>query len=108
MPDAAIKSIVDQLKVGVVNQFGDIYHHVLSKTSHDIPKTVNSNHSSKDTPLGNLITDAFRNKYHTDIAITPLGLISEKLYDGKITEADVFRTVSLQVVVRTILRFAGS
>ena len=94
IPDPAMKSVVDQLKVGVVNQFGDIYHNVLSKTNHDISKTPDRNHHWKDTPIGNLITDAFKNKYHTKIAITPLGLISEKLYDGKITEADVFRAVS--------------
>lgn len=93
-PDPAVKSIVDQLKLDVINQFGNVYNNVLSKTNSDIPKTADRNQRWKDTPLGNLITDAFRNQYHTKIAITPLGLISEKLYDGKITEADVFRAVS--------------
>lgn len=94
VPDPAVKYVVDQLKVDIVNQFGNIYHNVLSKTTNDISKTPDRNHHYKDTPIGNLITDAFRYKYHTQIAITPLGLISEKLYSGKITEADVFRAVS--------------
>ncbi|MBI4547230.1 MAG: 5'-nucleotidase C-terminal domain-containing protein [Ignavibacteriae bacterium] len=48
----------------------------------------------RDTPIGNLVTDAFRAKTGTDLAITALGLISEKIYKGPITGADVFRAMS--------------
>ncbi|MBK8552698.1 MAG: hypothetical protein IPL53_17175 [Ignavibacteria bacterium] len=34
--------------------------------------------ASKDTPMGNLITDSYRNKTHTKIRITANGLIAEK------------------------------
>ena len=93
-PDPAVNASIQQLKQGVIAQFGDIYHNVLSETNQEILKTPDGNTHWKDCPVGNLITDAFRNKYHTQIAITPNGFISEKLYKGKITQADVFRTVS--------------
>src|SRR5262249_3019783 len=42
----------------------------------------------------NLVTDAFRQKTGTELAITALGLISEKIYKGPVTGADVFRSLS--------------
>ncbi|MFC2084364.1 bifunctional metallophosphatase/5'-nucleotidase, partial [Bacteroidota bacterium] len=45
----------------------------------------------KDTPIGNLVTDAFRWKTGTDIAIQVGGSTSQPLYPGPIVSADVFR-----------------
>ena len=46
-----------------------------------------------DTPLGNLIADAFRDTTKTDIAITVGGSIAQKLYHGPITPIDLFRAI---------------
>ena len=46
-----------------------------------------------DTPLGNLIADAFRDTTKTDIAITVGGSIAQKLYHGPIIPIDLFRAI---------------
>ena len=46
-----------------------------------------------DTPLGNLIADAYRDTTKTDIAITVGGSIAQKLYNGPITPIDLFRAI---------------
>lgn len=47
----------------------------------------------KDTPLGNLITDAYRQYTGAQIAIEPNGSIAQPLYKGPIVAADVYRAV---------------
>ncbi len=46
-----------------------------------------------DTPIGNLVTDAFRDFGKTDIAIEPGGSTAQPLYPGPITYSDIFRVV---------------
>jgi hypothetical protein len=92
--DPAIQTIVDSLKAGVVAQFGDIYHTVTGTALNELSERYDTTSPLRDTPLGNLITDAFQNKTGTDIAITPLGLISEEIFQGPIVGADVFRSLS--------------
>lgn len=46
-----------------------------------------------DTPLGNLIADAYRDTTKTDIAVTVGGSIAQKLYNGPITPIDLFRAI---------------
>jgi 5'-nucleotidase len=98
--DAAIpaepstQAAVDMIKQGVVAKFGDIYHTVLGKARWELPELFDPASRLRDTPMGNLVTDAFRWKTHTKIAVTALGLISEKISAGKIVAADVFRALS--------------
>jgi len=92
--DPTVKATVDQLKMGVTAQFGDLYHTVVGTAMNDLNKHFNAALPLRDTPIGNLVADAFRDKTGTEIAITPLGLISEKIYAGPITGADVFRAMS--------------
>ena len=89
-----IQAVVDYLKLGIVGQYGDVYHTVLGTATEELSKEVNPASPYKDTPLGNLITDAYRNKTNTQIGITANGLISEKIYQGPIVGADVFRAAS--------------
>jgi 5'-nucleotidase len=93
-PDPAIQAVVDQLKDGIKAQFGDLYGTVVGTADHDVSKVYDQHLPLRDTPIGNLVTDAFRTKTGTDLAITALGLISEKLYAGPIVGADIFRSVS--------------
>ncbi len=46
-----------------------------------------------DTPTGNLVTDAFRAKTGTDIAIEAGGSTAQPLYPGPIVAADAFRVI---------------
>ena len=48
----------------------------------------------KDTPIGNLVTDAYRLTYGSDIALQAGGSTAQPLYIGPLVQADAFRTVS--------------
>jgi 5'-nucleotidase / UDP-sugar diphosphatase len=89
-----MQGIVDQLKLGVVQQYGDVYHTKVGYAPWDIKTTFDPRWSMRDTGMGNLITDAQRGKGHTDLAITANGLISEGITKGWIVGADIFRPVS--------------
>jgi hypothetical protein len=88
-----IQVVVDQLKQGIVQTYGDVYHRVDGFALVDLNKHYNPKSQLRDTPIGNLVTDALRKKGRTDIAVTALGLISQKIYAGAITGADVFRAL---------------
>ena len=92
--DAQVQAVVEQLKAGIVAQYGDVYHNVMGTAVNEISKMSEPNSRFKDTPLGNLITDAFRDKTNTNISITANGLISEKIYQGPIVGADIFRAAA--------------
>ena len=92
--EPTVQAVVEQLKEGVSQRFGDLYHTILGTTTHELTKRYDERTPRRDTPIGNLVTDAFREKTGTDIAITALGLISEKIYEGTIVGADVFRSMS--------------
>jgi len=93
-PVSELQGVVDFLKQGIVEQYGDVYGSVVGTATVDIEKRFNAARPWRDVPLGNLVTDAFRAKAGTEIAVTPIGLISEKLYAGPIVGADVFRALS--------------
>ncbi len=88
-----IKAVIDQLKQGISAQYGNVYNQVTGFAVCDINTQTETSCLFKDSPMGNLITDSYRNKTHTKIAITADGLISEKIYRGAVTGADIFRTV---------------
>lgn len=100
-----IQEVVDYLKLGIVEQYGDVYHTILGTAVEELSKDENPSSSFKDTPLGNLITDAYRNKTNTQIGITANGLISEKIYQGSIVGADLFRAASYGFDEQTGLGF---
>lgn len=58
--------------------FSEIAKNLLSRGAHD-------------TPIGNLVTDAFRHKTGTQIAIQAGGFTAMPLYKGPFTPADLFR-----------------
>ena len=104
-PVPEIKAVIDELKLGITAQFGDVFHTVDGFALKDMEADNAPDCRIKDTPMGNLITDSYRNKTHTKIAITANGLIAEKLYRGAITDADVFRAVSYGYDTTTGLDF---
>lgn len=89
-----IKAVIDELKLGITAQFGDVYHTIDGFALKDMNADNDPSGKIKDTPMGNLVTDSYRYKTHTKIGITANGLIAEKIYRGAVTSADLFRTVS--------------
>ncbi|HMS65814.1 MAG TPA: 5'-nucleotidase C-terminal domain-containing protein [Ignavibacteria bacterium] len=104
-PVPEIKAVIDELKSGISAQFGNVFKTIDGFALKDMNADNDPNSLTKDTPMGNLITDSYRDKTHTSIGITANGLIAEKIYRGAITSADVFRTVSYGYDVNTGLDF---
>lgn len=92
--ESSVQETVEFLKQGIVERYGDLYGSVIGNATQDLEKLTDQQSAWKDSPMGNLVTDAFRQRTGTEIAITPTGLISEKIYAGPIVGADVFRSMS--------------
>jgi len=87
-------AFIDSLVAGIEARFGPFYSEPIAYAEMDIGEIPNPVEENKDTPLGNLITDAYRRVTNTQIALTVGGFISEKVYQGPVTQADIFRSVS--------------
>jgi 5'-nucleotidase / UDP-sugar diphosphatase len=53
-----------------------------------------TDYGKHDTPIGNLVTDAFRWKENTNIALDVCGSTAQPIYKGPIVPADLYRVVS--------------
>lgn len=100
----SVQSFVETLKDGIIAQFGDVYNTMHYHAKTDINKYP-SNPDYKDTPMGNLVTDAFRQKTSSDVALNVNGLITDKIYRGVLNKADIFRTASYGYNPETLLGF---
>ncbi len=89
-----VQDPVEAVKAMVVEAYGDVYWTSLATAAHDIPDFYDPARRERDTAMGNLITDALRDRTGTVIAFTANGLISEGLYEGPQVGADIFRPVS--------------
>ncbi len=88
-------AVINQLIGEIENTYGPVYSQQIGTSIGFFRETADSlltigNH---DTPLGNLITDAFRWKTNTQIAIEVGGSTSQPLHPGPIVFADVFRSI---------------
>lgn len=93
--EPGVQGMVDQLKAGIELRFPGIWGPAIATAADDIEEVFDAATPERDTPAGNLVTDAYFAAYpDADIAITALGLIADKLYRGPIVPADVFRIVS--------------
>jgi 5'-nucleotidase / UDP-sugar diphosphatase len=90
-----LKAEVNNLIQGIEATYGPVYSQQIgfAKTYLEEEATDIMKPGSHDTPLGNFITDAFRWKTGTDIAIEPGGSIALPLERGPIVGADLFRAV---------------
>ena len=80
---------------GIEAIYGPVYSQQISYASEDFEEVADSLRRLKihDTPIGNLVTDAYRLTMGTDIAIEPGGSTAQPLYEGPLVGADAFRTV---------------
>ncbi|MBI2430207.1 MAG: 5'-nucleotidase C-terminal domain-containing protein [Ignavibacteriales bacterium] len=93
--DADIAALVEMLKSAIEAAFGPLYSQQIgyaAETFEEVSPDPSSN-GPKDTPIGNLVTNAFREMFKTDIAIEAGGSTAQPLYKGPIVAADLFRVV---------------
>jgi len=104
IPD--IENMIGELKAGITAQYGDVYGTMVATADNDLNTLPDLNNNGwKDSPLGNFITDAYRNSTQTKIGISANGLISDKLYHGPLVGADFFRAAGYGFDTNTGLGF---
>ena len=89
------KALVDTLIAGIEATYGPMYSQQIGTATDDIKEladslTVPGDH---DTPIGNLLTDAYRWKTGTQIALLVGGSTAQPIYKGPIVAADAFRAI---------------
>jgi 2',3'-cyclic-nucleotide 2'-phosphodiesterase (5'-nucleotidase family) len=89
----SVQVAVDAMKAGIVLRYGDVYHQQLAWAGRDIAGESDPAKAKRDTPLGNLFTDAYRALTGTDVAFEASGLLRDALPRGPIVGADVFRSM---------------
>ncbi len=93
-PSPSMHAAIRELKDGIVAEYGDVYHQPLAEAGQDITAQWDPDKAKRDTPLGNLFTDAYRAQTGTDIAIEAMGFLGDPIPKGKVVGADVFRAMS--------------
>jgi 5'-nucleotidase/UDP-sugar diphosphatase len=86
--------MIGTLSAGVEadSRFGPVYTAVVSQARTDIKKPLGEG-LFKDSPLGNLVSDALRDKTGTDIAFYPQGFCSQTIYAGPVKGADIWQAI---------------
>jgi len=92
--DPATAGAVEELKAGIAARYGDVYHQALAEALRGVTMDWDPDKAKRDTPLGNLFTDAYRAWTGTDIALEPFGYMGDPLPEGPVTGADMFRAMS--------------
>ena len=87
-----IQGIVNGLKPGIEKVYGDVYRKIVGFAPWDLEVLYDESSQIRDTPMGDLVTDAIRRKGNTQMGFSAIGLINEKIYAGAIVGADVFRS----------------
>jgi 5'-nucleotidase/UDP-sugar diphosphatase len=98
--DPQVRGIVNKVRAGVVSdpRFGPVYSQNVAFALRDILKSWPANSQNRDTPLGNLITDAFRNRLNkaghpVDCALDVLGYEGADINAGKVVGNNILRAV---------------
>ena len=88
-----IKAAVNGMIATIEGIYGPVYSQKISKAPSFIEEvaTPSSRPGAHDTPAGNLVTDAFLDAMHTDVAVCAGGSIAQPLYAGPLVAVDVFR-----------------
>lgn len=93
--DSTVLGEVNNLIAEIENDYGPVYTQQIGYATAYFEEIADSLvfPGYHDTPLGNLVTDAFRAKTGTDIAIEAGGSTAQPLYPGPLVAADVFRAI---------------
>ena len=93
--EPTVDSTITALIAIIENDFGPVYSQQIG-TATDFFEEVATNLSQNgphDTPIGNLVTDAYRWKTGTEIGIIVGGSTAQPIYQGPLVGADAFRVV---------------
>jgi 2',3'-cyclic-nucleotide 2'-phosphodiesterase (5'-nucleotidase family) len=90
-----IKRVVSSLIAGIEKRYGRLYTKQIAISMGFVKEVADSlmHRTEGTTPIGRLVTDAFRDLTHTQIAIEPGGSTARPIYKGPVTPADLFRVV---------------
>jgi 5'-nucleotidase len=90
-----VKGLIDGLVGGIEEVWGPVFSQRITYCEEDFEEVAPAlmEPGFKDTPIGNLVTDAFRAATGTTLAIEPSGSTADKLFRGPITPEDAFRVV---------------
>lgn len=93
-PDPEVEAIVKALKDSLQAdpRYGPVYDEIIAEATVEINRNIRP--WFKDSPLGNLVTDAFRNATGTDIAIDAAGFLRQEILKGPLSGSDIFQTIS--------------
>lgn len=93
--EPSTKAMVDTLITQIEELYGPVYTQQIGYASGTFWEVARPGTSSDsfDTPLGNLVTDAFRWKTGTQVALTVGGSTAQPIYEGPIVPADAFRAI---------------
>ncbi|RKY94827.1 MAG: hypothetical protein DRQ01_01400 [Ignavibacteriae bacterium] len=91
--EPTIKAVVDNLILGIEATYGPVYSQQMGYANAFFEEEATDLISlgAHDTPIGNLVTDAFKSAFATDIAIQAGGSTALPLWKGPLVAADVFR-----------------
>jgi 2',3'-cyclic-nucleotide 2'-phosphodiesterase (5'-nucleotidase family) len=99
-PDPRLQGRLNALRDGIVRdqRFGPVYSRVVALAGRDIEKDWPASGPFRDTPLGNLVTDAMKKAlsdahYQVDCVLDALGYLAYGIQAGKVVGADVMRAV---------------
>jgi 5'-nucleotidase / UDP-sugar diphosphatase len=90
-----IRRVVASLVKSIEKRYGGLYTRPIAVSKGFVKEVADSliHRTEGTTPIGKLVTDAFRDLTHTQIAIEPGGSTAQPIYSGPVTPADLFRVV---------------
>jgi 2',3'-cyclic-nucleotide 2'-phosphodiesterase (5'-nucleotidase family) len=93
--EPTVKAVVDGLMTEIENTWGPVYSQQIGTATAFFEEVATNlgEDGAHDTPIGNIVTDAYRWKTETEIGITVGGLTAQPIYEGPLVAADAFRVV---------------
>jgi len=89
-----VEGVVSDLQAGINLLYGeDLWHSPIAFALTDVAKEAPKGSPLRDSPIGDLVTDALRAKGRTDIGLTVNGFFTEGLTRGRLVRDDAFRIV---------------
>jgi 2',3'-cyclic-nucleotide 2'-phosphodiesterase (5'-nucleotidase family) len=99
-PDPRIEAQLNKLRSGVVRdpRFGPVYSQIVALVGRDIENDWPATGQYRDTPLGNLVSDAMKKAlthagYQVDCVLDAMGYTEYGIQAGKVVGNDVMRAV---------------
>ena len=91
--EPTVNTVVNGLMSEIENTYGPVYTQQVAYVTNTLNEAAEDllNSGVHDTPIGDLVTNAFKWKTGTDIALQPGGFTAQPLYKGPIVAADLFR-----------------